>query len=58
MTKESFVDVKSRITRDEFRTTFTELDKDETIKKAIDDIQQKAKYFRLLGSYEKFSPKN
>ena len=33
MTKESFVDVKSRITRDEFRTTFAELDKDETIKK-------------------------
>ena len=27
MTKESFVDVKSRITRDEFRTTFAELDK-------------------------------
>lgn len=33
MNKESFVDVKSRITRDEFRTTFAELDKDETIKK-------------------------
>lgn len=31
--------------------------KDELIRNAIDEIQNKAKFFRLFGSYEKFIPK-
>ncbi len=57
----SYIDSRPSKTKFGEYTFFVDFDghvKDETIKKAIDDIQQKAKYFRLLGSYEKFSPKN
>ena len=57
----SYIDSRPSKTKFGEYTFFDDFDghvKDETIKKAIDDIQQKAKYFRLLGSYEKFSPKN
>ena len=57
----SYIDSRPSKTKFGEYTFFVDFDghvKDETIKNAIDDIQQKAKYFRLLGSYEKFSPKN
>ena len=57
----SYIDSRPSKTKFGEYTFFVDFDghiKDDKIKNAIDEIQQKAKYFRLLGSYEKFVPKN
>lgn len=57
----SYIDSRPSKTKFGEYTFFVDFDghiKDDKIKNAIDEIQQKAKYFRHLGSYEKFVPKN
>lgn len=57
----SYIDSRPSKTKFGEYTFFVDFDghiKDDKIKNAIDEIQQKAKYFRFLGSYEKFIPKN
>lgn len=57
----SYIDSRPSKTKFGEYTFFVDFDghiKDEKIKNAIGEIQQKAKYFRFLGSYEKFVPKN
>lgn len=57
----SYIDSRPSKTKFGEYTFFVDFDghiKDDKIKNAIDEIQQKAKYFRFLGSYEKFVPKN
>lgn len=56
----SYIDSRPSKTKFGEYTFFVDFDghvKDDKIKNAISEIQQKAKYFRNLGSYEKFVPK-
>lgn len=57
----SYIDSRPSKTKFGEYTFFVDFDghvKDEFVKNAIDEIQQNAKYFRFLGSYEKFVAKN